>query len=354
MAQIEGADLPARRRGGDFVAGPGSYPRLPEILARALETPAGVDIGRGPEWPDAPPPLVARRSPVSAYVTVMEGCDNFCSYCIVPLARGREKSRPLPSIRAELDGLVRAGYKEIQLLGQNVNSYRDPGSGTGFAALLAEVGRLRGPEWIRFLTSHPKDFGPDLVEAMASSPRICRQLHLPLQSGADSVLERMNRRYTRDAYLDLVARLRARLPDLSLSTDIIVGFPGETEAEFKQTLSALEEIGFAAIFSFRYSPRPGTAAAGRPDDVPLEVKRRRLIEVQALQKRLQTEFHRGLIGRRLRVLVTGPGKKDPAAYSGRTEGGQVVNFRAAAGAAGSFLDLEITGAGPYSLRGRPV
>ncbi len=353
VAQIEADALPARRPGVDFVAGPGAYPRLPKILARALDAPV-VDTGRVPDWQEVPPSILARHSPVSAYVTIMEGCDNFCSYCIVPMARGREKSRPLVSIRAEVDGLIRAGAKEIQFLGQNVNSYRDPASGADFAALLTEMGRRPGPEWIRFVTSHPKDFGQPLIAAMASSPRICRQIHLPLQSGSSTVLARMNRGYTRAVYLDLVGRLRTRLPELCLSTDIIVGFPGETEAEFRETLSALEEIRFAAIFSFRYSPRPGTTAARMPDDVPLEIKRSRLIEAQALQKRLQTEFHRGLVGRTLRVLATGPAKKDPTAFSGRTEGGQIVNFRAGTDVTGSFLDVEITAAGPYSLRGQPV
>ncbi|MDD8026872.1 MAG: tRNA (N6-isopentenyl adenosine(37)-C2)-methylthiotransferase MiaB [Acidobacteriota bacterium] len=351
VAQVEGKALTVGRKGIDFVVGPDGYLRLPRILAGAFSGPV-VDTAQSPDWQEAPPLLLARSSPASAFVTIMEGCDNFCAYCIVPLARGREKSRPLPSIRAEVDDLGRRGYREIQFLGQNVNSYRDPASGTGFASLLEETARRPGPEWIRFVTSHPRNFGPEIIEAMAASPRICRQLHLPLQSGSSGVLDRMNRGYTRAEYLDLAARLRKRLPGIALSTDIIVGFPGETEAEFQDTLTALEEIRFAAIFSFRYSPRPGTASSRIPDDVPLEAKRRRLIEVQALQKRLQTDFHRGLVGRVLRVLATGPGKKDASAFSGRTEGGQVVNFRAAADVTGRFLDIEITGAGPYSLRGR--
>ncbi|MCX6560071.1 MAG: tRNA (N6-isopentenyl adenosine(37)-C2)-methylthiotransferase MiaB [Candidatus Aminicenantes bacterium] len=353
IAQIEGDRILSRRLGVDFVIGPDEYLKLPEILARTDAGPV-VAAEQVAAWQEAPPRLLARQSPISAFVTIMEGCDNFCSYCIVPMARGREKFRPLESIRAEVEDLARRGYREIQFLGQNVNSYRDPDGRADFARLLAEMERIPGPEWIRFLTSHPRSFGPSIIEAMAASPRICRQLHLPIQSGSSSVLARMNRGYSRADYLGLVARLRERLPGLCLSTDIIVGFPGETEEEFLETLAILEEIRFTSIFSFRYSPRPGTAAARGPDDVPLEVKRRRLIEVQTLQKRLQTEFHRSLIGRTLKVLALGPGKKDATAFSGRTEGGQVVNFRAEGDVTGRFLDLEIIGAGPYSLRGAPA
>jgi tRNA-2-methylthio-N6-dimethylallyladenosine synthase len=350
VAQVERDRLLARRAGIDFVVGPDGYLNLPEILARAGEGPV-VAAEHVATWQEPPARLLARQSPISAFVTIMEGCDNFCSYCIVPMARGREKFRPLASVLAEVEDLARSGYREIQLLGQNVNAYRDPESGADFAYLLRQTAAIQGPEWIRFLTSHPRSFGPAIIDAMASSARICRQLHLPLQSGSSSVLGRMNRGYSRDDYLGLVARLRERLPGLCLSTDIIVGFPGETEEEFQETLSILEEIRFASIFSFRYSPRPETAAARGPDDIPLEAKRRRLIEVQDLQKRLQTEFHRSLVGRTLRVLTLGPGKKDPTAFSGRTEGGQVVNFRADGDVAGRFLDIEITGFGAYSLRG---
>jgi tRNA-2-methylthio-N6-dimethylallyladenosine synthase len=353
VAQVERGRLMSKRSVVDFVVGPDGYLRLPETLAAAAAGPV-VDVESSPAWQEAPPGLFARGNPWSGFVTIMEGCDNFCSYCIVPLARGREKYRPLVSVLAEVGDLARRGYREVQLLGQNVNSYRDPDSGVGFARLLQEVARIQGPDWIRFLTSHPRSFGPELIEAMAASPRICRQLHLPLQSGSTSVLARMNRGYSRRDYLGLVKRLRERMPDLCLSTDIIVGFPGETEAEFGETLAILEEVRFAYIFSFRYSPRPGTAASSGPDDVPLDVKRRRLIEVQDLQKRLQTDFHRSLVGGRLRVLAAGPGRRDPAAFSGRTEGGQVVNFRAEGDVSGQFLEVEITGCGAYSLRGVPV
>jgi tRNA-2-methylthio-N6-dimethylallyladenosine synthase len=281
----------------------------------------------------------------------MEGCDNFCSYCIVPYTRGREKFRPLRHIRAELAELAARGYKEIQFLGQNVNSYRDPETGTSFAALLVEAGRAPGLKWVRFLTSHPKSFSAEIVAAMSGSPIICRQVHLPLQSGSSSVLARMNRGYSREEYLAKVALLRERIPGISLSTDIIVGYPGETEEEFRDTLSALEAVRFANIFSFRYSPRPRTAAAQGPDDIPLDTKRRRLIEVQAWQKRIQTSIHEGLIGATMTVLGVGPSRRDPAVFAGRNESHQVVNFRLPSDAAGRFVRVRITGAGPYSLRG---
>jgi tRNA-2-methylthio-N6-dimethylallyladenosine synthase len=288
---------------------------------------------------------------VSAFVTVMEGCDNFCAYCVVPFVRGREKSRPLVSILDEVAGLAGEGFLEVQLLGQNVNAYRDPESGVDFAGLLARVSAVEGPAWVRFLTSHPKDFGPEIMAAMASSPKVCRQLHLPLQAGSDGVLERMNRGYGRTDYLRLVREVRELMPGIALSTDIIVGFPGETEEEFRLTLAALEEVRFSNIFSFRYSPRPLTAASKLGDDVPAEVKRRRLLEVQSLQKAIQAEIQAGFVGKRIRVLSTGRSKKDARVFSGRDEGHRVVNFRGEKDSLGRFVEVAITSAGPYSLRG---
>jgi len=204
---------------------------------------------------------------------------------------------------------------------------------------------------VRFLTSHPKDFGPEIMAAMASSPKVCRQLHLPLQAGSDGVLERMNRGYGRTDYLRLVREVRELMPGIALSTDIIVGFPGETEEEFRLTLAALEEVRFSNIFSFRYSPRPLTAASKLGDDVPAEVKRRRLLEVQSLQKAIQAEIQAGFVGKRIRVLSTGRSKKDARVFSGRDEGHRVVNFRGEKDSLGRFVEVAITSAGPYSLRG---
>ena len=243
------------------------------------------------------------------------------------------------------------GAREIQLLGQNVNSYRDPGSGRRFPGLLEAVCAVPGPEWVRFVTSHPKDFGDGLVRAMAAEPKICPSLHLPVQSGSSRVLARMNRGYTREDYLALVDRLKRSVPGLLLTTDVIVGFPGETEEDFEETCALLSEVRFATIFSFRYSPRPLTAAAALPDDVPLETKRRRLIALQDLQKTIQTGILGSFVGRDLRVLGTGPSPKGGGRFSGRTAGNLVVNFDSPADPTGRFVTVRITGSGPYSLHG---
>jgi tRNA-2-methylthio-N6-dimethylallyladenosine synthase len=303
------------------------------------------------EWHELSPALVVRESLVSAYVTIMEGCNNFCSYCVVPFTRGREKFRSQKNIILEIKDLAQRGYKEIQLLGQNVNFYIDPETGQRFSALLQEVAAVDGIEWIRFITSHPKNFNLEIAETMKENEKICRQLHLPLQAGCSAVLQRMNRGYTRERYFEIVSRLRELLPTISLSTDIIVGFPGETEKDFEETLAMLEEIRFSNIFSFRYSPRPHAAASRMMDDVPLEEKKRRLLAVQELQKRIQLEFHKAYVGKIIKVLCLGKSKKDTGVYSGRNEGYQVVNFKSQWEVTGQFVDVLITGYGPYSFHG---
>jgi len=334
----------------DFVCGPDHYQELPEILSsRLLEK--VVSTGWSRRWKETPPRSILHERAVSAYVTIMEGCDHFCTYCIVPFARGREKFRPLGNILAEIRDLAGRDYKEIQLLGQNVNSYKDPETGLPFSGLLSAIDSIPGLSWVRFMTSHPRNFTADIAKAMQQSPRACRQLHLPLQSGATSVLDRMNRGYAREDYLEKIGMLRSLMPEISLSTDIIVGFPGETENEFEETLTALQEIRFANIFSFRYSPRPHTAASRLKDDVPFDVKRRRLLEVQRLQKLIQSDIHKSYVGKTLDVLCSGKSKKDPHAYSGRNEGYQVVNFKCDQDVTGRFVPVLITAWGPYSLRG---
>jgi len=351
VAQLYRETLLAKKPDVDFVVGPDNYHRLTEILSQRLGE-KKVATAWSREWNEDARRSLLRESPVSAYVTIMEGCDHFCAYCVVPYARGREKYRPVGAILDEVRGLVPAGYKEIQLLGQNVNSYRDPETGTSFPELLEQADKIPGVEWIRFITSNPRNFGREIAETMAASRHVCRQLHLPLQSGSSSILKKMKRGYGREEYLEKIALLRALMPEICLSTDIIVGFPGETEDEFRETLSILEDVEFANIFSFRYSPRPQTQAARLKDDVPFEVKRRRLLEVQELQKSIQTRIHRSFIGRTIRVLCLGRSKKDSRAYSGRSEGYQVVNFSAQEDVVNRFVSVRITDVGPYSLRGK--
>jgi tRNA-2-methylthio-N6-dimethylallyladenosine synthase len=350
VAQAHREKLFAKRPSIDLVVGPDNYAEIPALLARAG---AGSRIRTqwGREWREIDHAHTLRDNPISAYVPIMEGCDNFCTYCIVPFTRGREKYRPLENILREVREIGEAGFKEVQLLGQNVDSYRAPGTDAGFSDLLDEVCSVPGIDWVRFLTSHPRDFGDPVIAAMARNPKICRQLHLPLQSGSTAVLERMNRGYGRDGYLRLVDKLRAALPGIALSTDVIVGFPGETEEDFGATCDLLRDVRFANIFSFRYSPRPHTAAARLEDDIPLSVKRRRLIQLQGLQKQIQTEIHMSFVGRRIKVLCLGTSVKGDGRFSGRAEGAQVVNFTSPRDVIGEFVEVLVTGAGPYSLHG---
>ncbi|MDI6845665.1 MAG: tRNA (N6-isopentenyl adenosine(37)-C2)-methylthiotransferase MiaB [Candidatus Saccharicenans sp.] len=333
----------------DLVVGPHQYAAVPSLLKNLAEERKILTAWkRG--WTDLPILPESRESRVSAYVTIMEGCNNFCSFCVVPFVRGREKYRPLRSILDEVRALADRGYLEIHLLGQNVNSYRDPESGTRLPELLEKVSSIPGIEWVRFLTSHPKDFGPELVEAMASIPKVCHQLHLPLQSGSDRILALMNRKYTREEYLEKIESLKSRMPDISLSTDIIVGFPTETEDDFQQTIEMVEKIKFTSIFSFRYSPRPRTAASRLKDDVPEEVKIDRLIRLQSRQKEIQLELHRQLVGQKMNVLCSGPSKKGNL-HAGRNEAYQVINFYSPVDVSNRLVTVRITGYGPYSLQG---
>lgn len=333
----------------DLVVGPHQYASVPSLL-KNLTHERKVLTAWNRDWTDLPILPESRESRVSAYVTVMEGCNNFCSFCVVPFVRGREKYRPLGSILDEVRALADRGYLEIHLLGQNVNSYRDPESGARLPKLLEKVASIPGIEWVRFLTSHPKDFGPELVEAMASIPKVCHQLHLPLQSGSDRILALMNRKYTREEYMEKIESLRSRMPDISLSTDIIVGFPTETEDDFQQTMEMVEKIKFASIFSFRYSPRPRTAASRLKDDVPEEVKIDRLIRLQSRQKEIQLELHRQLVGQKMKVLCSGPSKKGNL-YAGRNQAYQVINFCSPVDVSNRLVTVRITGYGPYSLQG---
>jgi tRNA-2-methylthio-N6-dimethylallyladenosine synthase len=351
VAQLHRKSLFAKRPVVDLVVGPDRYHEIPLLLSRRREGRV-LATAWSRTWHEFGPSEILRESAVSAYVPIMEGCDNFCAYCVVPFTRGREKFRPKERVFEEIRDLAARGYKEVTFLGQNVNSYRDPGTGTDFAALLREASLIEGISWIRFVTSHPKDFSADIARVMAGRPNVCCQLHLPLQSGSTPILERMNRGYTRDAYMEKIALLKTLMPGISLSTDIIVGYPGETDHDFEETLGALTEIAFANIFSFRYSPRPRTAAAKLRDDVPLDVKRQRLIVLQSLQREIQLARNKSFVDRTIDVLCLDRGTGGPDRYSGRNEGYQVVNFSAPTDARGRFVPVLVTDCGPYSLHGR--
>jgi tRNA-2-methylthio-N6-dimethylallyladenosine synthase len=357
VASQEGEEIVRRAPYVDLVFGPQTLHRLPELIrARRATGKPQVDISF-PEIEkfDHLPP--ARVEAASAFVSIMEGCSKYCSFCVVPYTRGEEVSRPLDDVMAEVRHLAANGVKEVTLLGQNVNAYVGTladGTRADFALLLVHVAKVDGIERIRYTTSHPLEFTQRLIDAYARIPKLVSQLHLPVQSGSDRVLAAMKRNYTAMEYRSIVRRLRAARPDISISSDFIVGFPGETEADFAQTLKLVEDVRFDGSFSFIYSARPGTPAANLADPTPHAEKLERL---QRLQKRIQElseEYSRAMVGSRQRVLVEGVSKKDNAELAGRTENNRVVNFAGHIRLAGQFVDLEITNALPHSLRGRVV
>ncbi len=324
--------------------------RLAETLYRCLTEKKRVFDVR-PPMDDIPEGLpVFRESGVKAWIPIMYGCENFCSYCVVPYVRGKERSRPPEKILEEARGLIESGCRDITLLGQNVNSYRGAGD-TDFPELFSMVCSLEGDFLVRFMTSHPKDATKRLIDAMASSPRAARHLHLPVQSGSDRVLSLMNRKYTSASYEELIRYAREKMPDITVTSDIIVGFPGETEEDFSQTLNLCDSVGFDAIFAFIYSKREGTPAASMPDDVSREEKGARFDRLMALQNAVSAGKHASLVGTRARVLIDGPGGNDEYPLSGRTGGGRLVHISGDA-AVGSFREVEITSATSWTLSGR--
>ena len=350
VAQQEGDSLLKRLPHLDFVFGPDALGSLPEMVTQAARGKRLALTSLGA--PARPVDIIIPAEPgLKAMVTVMTGCDNFCSYCVVPYVRGRERSRTAGEILEEVAALVDAGVREITLLGQNVNSYRDPDGGLDFAGLLARVDQIKDLWRIRFTTSHPKDLGQGLTEALAGLDKVMEQLHLPAQSGSDRMLKAMNRGYTRAQYLDLVRRLREMVPQVALGGDIIVGFPGETRQDFEQTLSMLEEVGYDFLYSFKYSDRPFTRAGrleGKLDD---ETKGRRLVELQALQRVLGLQEHQAQAGRVEEVLVEGPAKHGQGLMSGRSRAGRVVNFPGPPELAGRLAMVRITQGRENSLLG---
>ncbi len=354
LAQQWGEKFFRRAPSLDLVFGTHQIHRLPEIVG-ALEREGDRKVET--DLCDRVQSLEILAQPaagaVSSFVTIMQGCNNFCAYCVVPYLRGREESRPLQEIVAEVEMLAGRGICEVTLLGQNVNSYGQAGNGGGdFADLICALGGIAGIERIRFTTSHPKDLSARLIDCFGKVAPLCEHIHLPVQSGSDRVLNAMNRGYTAGIYLEKVAALRHACPGISITSDVIVGFPGEEDADFQATLALMREVRFDNLFSFQYSVREGTAAAAMDQSVSAGVKRERLRILQDLQAEHTLEKNRACIGRTEAVLVEGPSKKEPGEATGRTRGNRIVNFEAKRELVGKTVFLRITDAFPHSLRGK--
>ena len=325
----------------NIVAGPDAYRSLPKLLEAVQEghPQINVELSREETYGDISPVRIDRNG-VSAFISIMRGCNNVCSYCVVPYTRGAERSRDYHTIVREACECVEKGYKEVTLLGQNVDSYKY--EDVNFAGLLAMVAQISPELRVRFSTSHPKDISDEVIDTMAAWPNICHHIHLPVQSGNDRILEKMRRRYTREWYLERVARIRQAMPDCGITTDAIVGFCSETEEEFRDTLSIFEEVGYDAAFMFNYSERPGTLASRNyPDDIPLEVKTRRLNDLIALQNRLSLESNRRDVGKTFEVLVEGPSKKDPSELCGRTGSNKMCVWKDSQHKAGDYTTVRV-------------
>jgi tRNA-2-methylthio-N6-dimethylallyladenosine synthase len=356
VAQAEGREILARAPYVDIVLGPQTYHRLPEMVAQASRAAGAVidtDFPAESKFdflPEAAAPQVAGG--VTAFLSIQEGCDKFCSFCVVPYTRGAEASRPAASVVAEARRLVAAGVREITLLGQNVNAYHGegPDGPWSLARLLYALAEIPGLARLRYTTSHPRDMGEDLIQAHRDLPALMPFLHLPVQSGSDRVLAAMNRRHTGDEYRRLVARLRDARPDMALSSDFIVGHPGETDADFDATLALIRDVGFAQAYSFKYSQRPGTPAAGAPNQVAEAVKDARLQALQALVRDQQTAFNQDCAGLTLDVLITGPGRHE-GQIGGRSPYLQAVHLEGPAHWAGQVVPVRIVAAHTNSLSG---
>jgi tRNA-2-methylthio-N6-dimethylallyladenosine synthase len=357
VAQQEGEKIFARAPHVSLVAGSASYRNLPEMLVQieaGNRRVTGLDDRQTEETFDTE--FTARTNPYRAYITIIEGCDKFCAYCVVPYTRGKERSRTSDSVLEEAGRIADLGYTEIQLLGQNVNSYRDPLGKKSFAELLVAVGEVSGIRRVRFTTSHPRDFTRDIVDAIAATPTLCDHVHLPVQSGSDRVLKAMLREYTCAQYLERIAWVKAARRPISLTTDVIVGFPGETREDFEQSITLLDEVGYDGVFSFKYSPRPNTPALTLPDSIPDEEKSLRLQILQARQRELQRVSYARHVGEILEVMVEGT---NPARNQivGRSTQNKTVNFTSPqpiAPAPGSYARVRVTQSFPNSLLGEVV
>ncbi|MDY3015401.1 MAG: tRNA (N6-isopentenyl adenosine(37)-C2)-methylthiotransferase MiaB [Evtepia sp.] len=337
----------------DLVFGPQLLWQFPQLLLEKLSSGKRVFATDDVPGSVAEGIPVVRQNGLKAWVSVMYGCNNFCTYCIVPYVRGRERSRQPEAILAEVRQLVQEGYKDITLLGQNVNSYgKDLGLGVDFAWLLEQVNAIPGTFLIRFMTSHPKDASPRLFDAMASCEKVAPALHLPFQSGSSWVLKAMNRGYTREHYLDLVRQLRERIPNIVLTSDVIVGFPGETQEEFEETMRLVEEVGYDALFTFIFSPRRGTPAEKLPDPMPKEQKSANFQRLLQRQNEISAQKHQAYVGKTLRCLVDGVGAD--GRLTARTDGGRLIHLEADPALVGTWQQAEITGSSTWALFGRVV
>lgn len=356
VAQQEGESILERAPMVDVIIGTQALATLPAAVDAVLrDREPYVDIS---PYDNVSFPLgvAVRTDPVKAFVTIIEGCNDFCAFCVVPYTRGHERMRPAREILAEVEEAAAAGHREVHLLGQIVNHYQAPDiAGCDFAGLLERVHRVSGIARIRFASPHPRHVTPRLIAAVRDLPKVCKHLHLPVQSGSTRVLSRMRRRHTRERYLSLVDEIRAAVPEIALSTDMIVGFPGETDEDFEETMSLTETVRYHGMFSFKYSERPNTLASKRmPDTVPEDEKGRRLAALQAAQQRIQQGLHDSMVGRIVTVLADARSRRRAEEYSGRTTGNTVVNFPAAADCIGRMLEVEIKRAGPNSLWGTLV
>lgn len=339
----------------NLVFGPHALWKFPELLWQVYDSRRRVFSVADEHGTISEGLPIVREDAIKAWVSIMYGCNNFCSYCIVPYVRGRERSREMACVVEEVRGLVQAGYRDITLLGQNVNSYgNDLGEGVDFSDLLRTIDQIPGDYLIRFMSSHPKDATRKLFDTMAECRHVAKQLHLPFQSGNDRVLREMNRRYTRAQYLELVDYARAKMPGLVLTSDVIIGFPGETEAEAMDTVSLVREVGFDALFTFLYSPRPGTKAAALPDPASHEEKQRWFDELLRVQNEHSAEVHRQYVGKTVRVLVDGRSDDPAFPLSSRTEGNRLVRLRGGEELIGQFVSARITDSNTWALYGEPA
>jgi len=353
VAQQEGENLLKKSKLVDLIIGPKNILQLPELIESKYKMHQRiVSLSAAKQEPAFEIDMIDRSSPYKAYITIMEGCNKFCTFCVVPFTRGREIYRPFDNIIKEAIKLSNLGYKEICLLGQNVNSYKY--QNYKFSDLLYEISKIEKIKRIRFVTSHPKDFDDDVINAVKDNSKICPLIHLPVQSGSTKILERMKRGYTRDEYLEKIHKLKKAIPYVAISTDIIVGFPGEEDKDFEETLTLIEEVKFITMFSFKYSPRPHTKALKFTDKVPEEVKEERLMKLQSRQKIIQYQLFSELVGEEKEVLVEGFSQRDNNELAGRTVENIVVNFPADKECIGKIVKIKIKEAFSNSLRGELI